>query len=176
MKRWIVVALVMQAGFLSTTAFGREVRKMETMTITSPAFSQGASIAAIYTCDGDDVSPPLVIGAAPAGTKSLALIADDPDAPGGMWVHWVVWNIPPQTLEISENKLPAGAKQGRNGWKRNSYGGPCPPSGTHRYFFKIYALDTVLTLASSATKTDLERAMHGHVLATGQLMGTYKRR
>jgi len=96
--------------------------------------------------------------------------------PGGIWVHWVAWDIPPQTREIPENGIPAGAKQGRNDWKRNDYGGPCPPSGTHRYFFKIYALDTTLTLAPSETKADLERAMQGHVLAAGQLMGTYKRR
>jgi Raf kinase inhibitor-like YbhB/YbcL family protein len=176
MKRWIAGLLVMQAGFLSTMAFGEEVRNMEKLTITSPAFAEGAAMAAIYTCDGDDVSPPLAIGAVPAGTRSLALIMDDPDAPGGMWVHWVLWNIPPQTREIPENKLPAGVKQGRNDWRRNSYGGPCPPSGTHRYFFKIYALDTIPALAASATKTDLERAMRGHVLAAGQLMGTYKRR
>jgi len=176
MKRWIVVLLMMQAGFITTNSFGKEVRKMEKLTITSPAFAEGAAMAAIYTCDGDDVSPPLAIGTVPAQTRSLALIMDDPDAPGGMWVHWVMWNIPPQTREIHENKLPAGVKQGRNDWKRNSYGGPCPPSGTHRYFFKLYALDTTLTLAASTTKTGLERAMKGHILAAGQLMGTYKRR
>ena len=176
MKRWILVLLAIQAGILSTDALGKEVHKMEKLTVTSAAFAEGAAIGARYTCDGEDVSPPLVIGATPAGTRSLALIMDDPDAPGGIWVHWVAWNIPPQTREIPESGMPAGARQGHNDWKRNGYGGPCPPSGTHRYLFRLYALDTTLTLASSATKADLERAMEGHVLAAGQLMGTYKRR
>jgi Raf kinase inhibitor-like YbhB/YbcL family protein len=101
---------------------------------------------------------------------------DDPDTPVGTWVHWVAWNIPVQTREIPENVLPPGAVLGRNSWNRNSYGGPCPPSGTHRYFFKIYALHTPLELSSSATKTDLERVMEGHILARGELMGTYRRR
>jgi len=149
---------------------------MEKLTVSSAAFAEGAAIGAKYTCDGADVSPPLAIGITPAGTRSLALIMDDPDAPVGTWVHWVAWNIPAQTKAIPENGLPADASQGRNGWNRNGYGGPCPPSGTHRYFFKLYALDTTLTLPPSATKADLERAMQGHVLAAGQLMGTYKRR
>lgn len=149
---------------------------MEKLTVSSAAFAEGAAIAAKYTCDGEDVNPPLAIGVTPAGTRSLALVMDDPDAPVGTWVHWVAWNIPAQTRVIPENGLPAGASQGRNDWKRNGYGGPCPPSGTHRYFFKLYALDTTLTLAPSATRADLERAMQGHVLAAGQLMGTYKRR
>lgn len=149
---------------------------MEKLTVSSMAFAEGAAIAVKYTCDGADVNPPLTIGAIPAGTRSLALIMDDPDAPVGTWVHWVAWNIPAQTNAIPENGLPAGASQGRNSWNRNGYGGPCPPSGTHRYFFKLYALRTTLTLAPTATKADLERAMQGHVLAAGQLMGTYKRR
>ena len=149
---------------------------MEKLTVTSTAFAEGAAIGAKYTCDGVNVNPPLAIGATPAGTRSLALIMDDPDAPVGIWVHWVAWNIPAQTREIPENGMPAGAQQGLNDWKRNDYGGPCPPSGTHRYYFKIYALDTTLTLAPATTKVDLERAMQGHVLAVGQLMGTYKRR
>ena len=176
MKRWILVLLVMQGGILPTGVLGKEVFKMEKLTVTSAVFAEGAAIASKYTCDGGDVSPPLAIGAMPADTRSLALIMDDPDAPGGIWVHWVIWNIPAQTREIPENGLPAGASQRRNDWKRNGYGGPCPPSGTHRYFFKLYALDTTLTLAPSATKADLEHAMKGHVLAAGQLMGTYKRR
>ena len=148
---------------------------MEKLTITSAAFADGAAITAKYTCDGADVNPPLTIGTAPAGTRSLALIMDDPDAPAGIWVHWVVWNIPALTREISENSLPSGAKQGCNDRRHNSYSGPCPPSGTHRYFFRLYALDTTLILASTATKADLEHAMEGHVLAAGQLMGIYKR-
>ena len=149
---------------------------METLTISSPAFTHGEGIPARYTCDGTDASPPLAIGRIPPTARTLALIMDDPDAPSGNWVHWVVWNIPVQTREIPENVLPHGASQGRNGWKRNSYGGPCPPSGTHRYFFRLYALDRSLQLTSSGTKADLERAMQGHILARGELMGTYRRR
>jgi Raf kinase inhibitor-like YbhB/YbcL family protein len=176
MKKWLVLLLVMLGSILSTGALGKEVRKMEKLTVTSAAFAEGAAIASKYTCDGGDVNPPLAIGATPANTRSLALIMDDPDAPVGTWVHWVAWDIPPQTREIPENGIPAGSQQGRNSWKRNDYGGPCPPSGTHRYYFKLYALDTTLALAPSATKADLERAMQGHVLAAGQLMGIYKRR
>jgi Raf kinase inhibitor-like YbhB/YbcL family protein len=105
----------------------------------------------------------------------MALIMDDPDAPVGTWVHWVVWNIPTETRAIEENVLPSGAIQGKNSWKRNNYGGPCPPAGKHRYFFKIYALDIVLNLDQASTKNDLERAMHGHILAQGEIMGTYRR-
>jgi Raf kinase inhibitor-like YbhB/YbcL family protein len=176
MKKWLVLLLIMQGSILSTGVLGKEVRKMEKLTVTSAAFVEGAAIASKYTCDGQDVNPPLFIGATPAGTRSLALIMDDPDAPVGTWVHWVAWDIPPQTREIPENGIPAGAQQGHNSWSRNDYGGPCPPSGTHRYYFKLYALDTTLTLAPSTTKADLERAMKGHVIAAGQLMGTYKRR
>lgn len=176
MRRWMKGVLVMQAVFLSTMALEWEVCAMEKVTISSPAFSAGAAMPAKYTCDARDVSPPLVIGSVPAGTRSLALIMDDPDAPGGTWVHWVLWNIPPETREIPENAVPVGAKQGRNSWKRASYGGPCPPSGMHRYVFKLYALDTTLNLAPSAGKAELERAMQGHLLAAGQCLGTYARR
>ncbi len=149
---------------------------MNSLQLNSSAFANGGAIPSRYTCDGDDSNPPLVIDRVPMGTKSLALIMDDPDAPVGLWVHWVVWNIPPQTRQIGEKSLPAGALQGRNSWGRTSYGGPCPPSGTHRYFFKLYALDTILTLGAGSTKTDLEKAMEGHVIGKGELMGTYKRR
>ena len=176
MRRWLALLLVIAGSILATEVLGKEVSKMEKLTVTSAAFAEGAAIAAKYTCDGVNVNPPLAIAATPAGTKSLALIMDDPDAPVGIWVHWVAWNIPAPTREIPENSIPAGVQQGLNDWKRNDYGGPCPPSGTHRYYFKIYALDTTLTLAPSATKVDLERAMQGHELAAGQLMGTYKRR
>lgn len=149
---------------------------MDTLTISSPAFNHGEAIPPRYSCDGADASPPLVIGKIPPAARMLALIMDDPDAPAGTWVHWVVWNIPVQTREIPENSLPPGASQGKNDWKRNSYGGPCPPSGTHRYYFRLYALDTLLQLASSTTKADLERAMKGHILARGELMGIYRKR
>lgn len=179
MKPWfylLMLVLMQLAGLLPAEVLGKDTARMEKLTITSPAFAAGGAIPARYTCDGEDISPPLAIGTIPSGTKSLALIMDDPDAPMGTWVHWVVWNLPPQTREIQENRLPAGASQGKNSWNRNSYGGPCPPSGTHRYFFKLYALDRGLNLGASAAKRDLERAMEGHTLAWGELMGTYRRR
>ena len=149
---------------------------MTALTISSPAFPHQAAIPVRYTCDGQDINPPLQIGTVPAGAKSLALVVDDPDAPVGTWDHWVIWNIPPQTGEIRENSLPSGAVPGLNSWKRNRYGGPCPPSGTHRYFFRLYALDSTLNLPSSATKAALEGAMRGHIIAQGELMGTYRRK
>lgn len=158
-----------------TGAIGKEVVKMGTLTITSPAFNSNGSIPRQYTCDGKDVSPPLVIGNVPGGTRSLALIVDDPDAPAGTWVHWVLWNIDPAVKEIRENSSPPGALQGKNDFGKNSYGGPCPPSGTHRYFFKVYALDTMLSIDRNSTKQDLEKAMKGHILAEGKIVGLYKR-
>jgi hypothetical protein len=143
--------------------------------ITSPVFKDSGAIPKQYTCDGKDVNPPLSIEGVPLQTKSLALIVDDPDAPVGTWVHWVVWNIDPMTKEIKENIVPKGAMQGMNDFKRTSYGGPCPPSGTHRYFFKLYALDTVLSISPSTTKIQLEQAMKGHILEQAQIVGLYKR-
>jgi hypothetical protein len=138
-------------------------------------------IPAKHTCDGPDVSPSLTWSDPPAGTKSLALISDDPDAPVGTWVHWVMWNIPADTRALEESvpkkeSLPNGTKQGTTDFRRIGYGGPCPPSGTHRYFFKLYALDTTLNLPASTTKKDLEKAMQGHILAQAELMGKYRRR
>jgi len=150
--------------------------------LTSSAFAEGKPIPAKYTCDGGDVSPPLKWSAVPDGTKSLALISDDPDAPVGTWVHWVVYNIPPDTTELAEGVpksevLTNGATQGMTDFKRIGYGGPCPPrGGPHRYFFKLYALDTALNLKPGAAKQELLRAMEGHILAEGRLMGTYQRR
>ena len=151
------------------------------MEIKSQAFPRGGSIPATYTCDGQDVSPPLSWSAPPAGTKSFALISDDPDAPAGTWVHWVMWNIPAGANSLEENvpkkdTLPGGAKQGTTDFRRIGYGGPCPPSGTHRYFFKLYALDTTPNLPPSTTRRDLEKAMQGHVLAQAEWMGTYTRK
>lgn len=148
--------------------------------ITSPAFEEGGMIPRKYTCDGSDVSPPLVWTSVPEGAKTLALICDDPDAPMGTWVHWVVFNIPASTRELPENippqkTLASGAKQGINDFGKIGYGGPCPPGGTHRYYFKLYALDTEINLEAGATKTELLKAMEGHILAQGQLMGKYKR-
>jgi Raf kinase inhibitor-like YbhB/YbcL family protein len=148
--------------------------------ITSSAFSEGEIIPKRYTCEGPDVSPDLAWKGVPEGTESLALICDDPDAPMGTWVHWVLFNIPPGEsglpAEIPPDKsLAGGARHGINDFRKLGYGGPCPPGGTHRYFFKLYALDTVLNLDSGITKDKLEKAMKGHVLAEGQLMGKYKR-
>lgn len=144
------------------------------MKLTSPAFTHNGVIPSEYTCDGNDLSPPLVISDVPANAKSLALIMDDPDAPVGTWDHWVVFDISPSTTQIPKGTEPQGTA-GRNSWGRKGYGGPCPPSGTHRYFFKLYALDTKLNLSEGATKKDLEKAMQGHIIAQAQLMGTYKR-
>jgi Raf kinase inhibitor-like YbhB/YbcL family protein len=149
---------------------------MAAMTLTSLAFRNGELIPSTFTCDGADVNPALNISNVPTEAKSLALIVDDPDAPGGMWVHWVVWNIDPKTREIKENSVPRGVKQGVNDFRKTPYGGPCPPAGTHRYFFKLYALDTMLDLGPDTTKGALEKAMKGHVLAQAELMGKYKRK
>lgn len=149
--------------------------------LTSTAFQQGMPIPRKYTADGEDKSPPLRWSEPPAETKSIALIVDDPDAPRGTWVHWLVFNLPAQTRELEEGvpptpTLPSGAKQGKNDFGNLGYGGPAPPKGKpHRYFFKLYALGTVPDLAPGATKADLETAMKGHILDQGQLMGTYQR-
>jgi Raf kinase inhibitor-like YbhB/YbcL family protein len=153
-----------------------------TMKITSAAFNHEGAIPRRYTCQGDDVSPQLSWSELPAGTKSLALIVDDPDAPDPKapkmtWVHWVLYNIPPTVsgLDAGLSKTPPGAADGVNSWKRSGYGGPCPPIGRHRYFHKLYALDTMLPAQRPMTADDLERAMKGHVLAKCQLIGTYQK-
>ena len=151
------------------------------MELKSQAFQPGAMIPAKYTCDGEDVSTPLNWSDPPSGTQSFALVSDDPDAPVGIWVHWVVWNIPSSARALEENlpktaSLPNGAKQGTTDFRQVGYGGPCPPSGTHRYFFKVYALDTTLNLPASTTKKELEKVMQSHILAQAELMGKYHRR
>lgn len=153
---------------------------MEKIDLRSPAFQDGDMIPSEYTCGGDDVSPPLEWSGVPVQAKSLALIADDPDAPMGDWVHWVIYDISPglKTLPAAlpkTEKLPVSGTQGRTDFGDLGYGGPCPPSGTHRYFFKLYALDTTLDLEAGATKKELLKKMQGHILAEGQLMGKYKR-
>ena len=148
--------------------------------VTSPAFKNGEMILKKYTCDGEEVSPPLEWSGIPAGTNSIALISDDPDAPMGTWVHWVIFNMPPDTKGLPENiphkeTLDNGARQGIDDSRQIGYGGPCPPSGTHRYYFKVYALDKMLDLKSGILKKDLLKAMEGHILAQGEIMGRYKR-
>ncbi|MCS6864825.1 MAG: YbhB/YbcL family Raf kinase inhibitor-like protein [Gemmataceae bacterium] len=154
-------------------------------TITSSAFPDGGEIPAVHTCEGADTSPPLAWAEAPAGTKSFALIVDDPDAPDPAkpkmtWVHWVLYNIPASVNQlpaaVTTTTLPPGTREGTNDWKRTGYGGPCPPIGRHRYFFKLYALDCELPDLHQPTKAALEKAMSGHILAQTQLMGTYQKK
>ncbi len=152
-----------------------------TFSFSSPAFGHGQPIPAVYTCKGRDISPPLTWSDLPQGTKSLALIMDDPDAPIGTWVHWVIYNIPSTRTGLeeaipSEERLADGSLQGKNSWRRIGYGGPCPPSGTHRYYFRLYALDSMLSLAPGATKEQLLQAMQGHILAEAEWMGTFSAR
>jgi Raf kinase inhibitor-like YbhB/YbcL family protein len=152
------------------------------ISLTSSAFAEGTAIPREYTCQGRDISPSLKWTGVPSETKSLALIMDDPDAPTGTWVHWVLYDLAPSMTELpeglsaKEHIAPGSGKEGLNDFKRSGYGGPCPPAGKpHRYFFKLYALDTTLDLKPGAKKKDLERAMEKHILAQGQLMATYKR-
>jgi len=149
------------------------------LTLTTSAFASGASIPAVYTCKGADVSPALDWSGAPAHTASFAVVMDDPDAPAGTWVHWVMWNLPPSTHLLPQGvakheQLPDGSHQGRNSFGKIGYNGPCPPAGqTHRYFFRVYALDSKLKLAAGADRSGLDDAMQGHVLAQGEYMGTF---
>ena len=180
-------SIAIMAGFawiFGVAEFGAaapETQPKGTMQLTSTAFNQGQPIPERHTCDNKNVSPPLKWSGTPAAAKSLALIADDPDAPVGTWVHWVLYDLPPTVNMLPEDLqkgqyTPQGAKQGLNDFKHLGYGGPCPPPGKpHRYFFKLYALDSVLNLKPGATKAEVEQAMANHVLAEGQLMGSYKR-
>jgi Raf kinase inhibitor-like YbhB/YbcL family protein len=149
--------------------------------LNSHPFSDGGNIPKKYTCDGDDVSPELHWTGQPPAAKSFALIVDDPDAPSGTWVHWVLFNLPGDAHDLPEAAgkrapLPTGAQQGTNDFKKEGYGGPCPPPGKpHRYFFKLYALDSKLSLKGSTTKADVEKAMQGHILGQGELIGRYGR-
>ncbi len=195
MRKWITILLpvVLSALVASGCRSGRSAapptepapaaaaKQAASFTLTSTVFAQGESIPVRYTCDGEDISPPLQWDDLPEGTQSLALIMDDPDAPAGTWVHWVLYNIPADKRALSEGipadrELPDGSRHGQNSWGRPGYGGPCPPSGTHRYFFKMYALDTMLDLDPGASKEALLKVMEGHVLAQAELMGTYQRR
>ncbi len=169
------------SGNMETARSAAKEASAMALTIRSNAFEEGARIPVQYTCDDKDLSPALTWEGAPEGTKSYALICDDPDAPMGTWVHWVIFNIPADSTGLPEGldkapRLDDGTIQGKNSWGRHGYGGPCPPPGKpHRYFFKLYALDTTLDLDDSARKNDLLAAMKGHVLAEAQTMGTYGR-
>ncbi|MCX6746288.1 MAG: YbhB/YbcL family Raf kinase inhibitor-like protein [Candidatus Parcubacteria bacterium] len=145
------------------------------MKLTSSAFTHNSNLPSQFTCDGQGINPALEISDVPAAAKSLALIFDDPDAPLGTFVHWLVWNIDPKTETIASNSIPAGAKQGTTSANKTGYFPPCPPSGDHRYVFKLFALDTLLNLTPNAGKDNLEQAMQGHILDSAELIGLYKR-
>jgi len=176
-----VIPIFFVGGMLATEVKGGDAM---TLALSSPAFSAGGDIPSSYTCDGADISPALKFSGLPAATESLVLIVDDPDAPDPKaprmtWVHWVLYNIPPSITGLPENvgraQLPSGTLEGVNDWQRTGYGGPCPPIGRHRYFFKLYALDTVLPDLGQPTKAQLEKAMHDHVIAKAEFIGGYQR-
>ncbi len=170
MKRLGIVILIVGLG-LGVLWLTREKNVMQLTSV----FSDKQAIPSRFTCDGENVNPELNITGVPANTKSLSLIVDDPDAPDGDFVHWVSWNLEAETLQIKENSLPGGAVVGKNDFGNNSYGGPCPPSGTHRYQFKVYALDIKLDLPAGAGKKELLTAMNGHILSQAMLVGNYGR-
>lgn len=178
-RSWPGILALTIAAVLPTGVFGES-----SVNLTSSAFVDREKIPRLFTCEGDDVSPPLAWAALPPGTQSLVLIVDDPDAPDPAapkmtWVHWVLYNIPPTASGLAESiapeALPAGTRQGINDWKRTGYGGPCPPKGRHRYFHKLYALDTVLPDLGKPDKARLESAMRGHILGKAELIGTYQK-
>ena len=160
-------------AFAAIASFAAGGAKMK---VTSSAFQEGGNIPSKFTCDGTDVNPALRFEGAPAEAKSLVLIVDDPDAPVGLFTHWLVWNIDPKRTEIAENSSPGGAAQGTNDFPKKGYGGPCPPPGTHRYYFKAYALDQTLDLKPGAKRAEVEAAMRGYMIAQGELMGRYSRK
>ena len=164
-----VAVVILLTAFALFAAGGAKLK------VTSSAFQEGGNIPSKFTCDGSDTSPPLQITGVPSEAKSLVLIADDPDAPSGLFTHWLVWNIPPQTNSISEGNAPKGV-HGTNDFGKPDYKGPCPPPGTHRYSFKIYALDRELDLRGGAKRSQLDAAMKGHVVAQGVLVGRYARK
>ena len=182
-RQTLLAVLLPAAGMLlppGGDASGKEANAMD-LQLTSPAFQEGKDIPSRFTCDGEDLSPALQWSDPPEGTESFALIMDDPDAPVGTWDHWIVFDLPASARGLPDGvpggeSLPDGGTHGKNSWGRTEYGGPCPPGGTHRYFFKLYALDTRLGLDPGAGKKSLLAALEGHVLAQGQLMGTYRRR
>jgi Raf kinase inhibitor-like YbhB/YbcL family protein len=182
--QWFVTSLSLIATLLVGVPASAAKEEAMSLVVQSTAFGANAAIPANYTCEGNDVSPPLAWSGAPSGTRSFALIVDDPDAPDPAaprttWVHWVLYNIPPTTMGLPEaaapRAMPTGTRDGRNDWGRTGYGGPCPPIGRHRYFFKLYALDATLPNLQEPNKAALERAMHGHILAQATLIGTYQK-
>lgn len=175
MKILIMLLLIISVLGCAQKPVLQEVKEeVGDMKIESPDFKEGEQIPKDFTCDGENISPGLVFKDVPGKAKSLALVMDDPDAPRGTFVHWLVWNIPPDVKGISKGEKVKYA-QGKADFGRTGYGGPCPPSGAHRYFFKLYALDKMLDLKEGAGKTDLEKAMSGHIISEAKLMGTYQR-
>lgn len=186
--RWLIigglmvfVAVFVLIGWLRTSRLQKQTtlsptpssQQTEAFELRSSVFSSGGMIPAAYTCDGEDRRPALTINGVPADTQSLAVVMYDPDAPGGTFVHWVTWNIPPETKELAEGPLPAGIMEGMNGFRSVGYQGPCPPSGTHRYIWRLYALRTILTLDKSTTREGLETAINTYVITQTELMGRY---
>lgn len=173
LKKWMITSLIVFSIIFSV------MEDAMAMQLTSPAFMQDTAIPKKYTCDGINISPALQWSGAPTNTQSFALIVDDPDAPAGDWVHWILFNIPAKVNALREgmdaNSLPPGSLLGVNSWQHNRYDGPCPPSKTHRYLFKLYALDNVLQLSTNSNKAQLENAMQGHILELAQLRGLYSR-
>src|SRR5438477_12023341 len=169
----VIIAAVSASALVAIVSFAAGGAKMK---ITSSAFQEGGNIPSKFSCDGADTSPPLQISDVPSGAKSLVLIVDDPDAPSGLFTHWMVWNISPQSSGVAEGSTPAKGMQGKNDFGKPGYGGPCPPSGTHRYYFKIFALDGELALSPGSKRAQLDAAIKGHVIAQGQLMGRYSRK
>lgn len=166
-----ILLLLVTAG---QAAKKKKVLKMANMTIASPAFGNNEKLPARFTCDGERQSPPLVFTNVPKTARALALTLDDPDAPSGTFVHWTAWNIPPGTVEIKEGTLPAGAVEGKNSAGRTKYVPPAPPSGSHRYIFRLYALDSVLTLKPGSDRNQLDKAMQGHIVGQAELIGKYR--
>jgi hypothetical protein len=178
---FILVVLILGIGYFaffqkSEQEVISESKINKNMIITSPLFQHNGFIPSRYTCDGDNINPPLEIKDVPKEAKSLVLIVDDPDAPGDTWIHWTVWNINPKTARIAENGVPGQATEGKTSLGKSGYNGPCPPSGTHRYFFKLYALDAILDLSFQADKATLQKAMEGHILENAELIGLYSRK
>jgi len=176
MNRLGIFCLSLFFLFTVSSAFSQQKTQPGGLRVSSPVFENNGTIPKKYGCEGENVNPSLKIEHVPSGAKSIALVFDDIDAPRGTYVHWILWNIDPGTREIKENSIPEGAIQGVNDFRKQNYGGPCPPTRPHRYVFKVYVLDTLLDLQTHSAKPDLEKAMEGHILGQAQLKGTYKRK
>lgn len=177
--KWLVVVIAIAVFSLpfvyvfQKKKITNQATQISSMKLTSPVFQENGNIPVKYTCKGENINPALYISEVPTNTESLALVLEDPDAPAGTWYHWLLWNIPPSTTTISENSTPPQAVLGTTSFGNKKYGGPCPPVGSHRYIFKLFALDTTLTLPSEATNMDLVQTMQGHIVGQTSLMGIF---